>query len=117
MDVQGWHLFLKEITVEKDVKMHQARTRHTVETSAATAAGLHAFSHAMPHLVMQSAYPSDIRQRNISERLLSCIQSAPGCDILLCFSESFPIFPLTSHASAGTCFAAGPNGRAFRARN
>ncbi len=25
MDVQGWHLFLKEITVEKDVKMHQAR--------------------------------------------------------------------------------------------
>lgn len=28
MDVQGWHLFLKEITVEKDVKMHQASTRH-----------------------------------------------------------------------------------------
>lgn len=26
VDVQGWHLFLKEITVEKDVKMHQART-------------------------------------------------------------------------------------------
>ncbi|CAL5223716.1 g6271 [Coccomyxa viridis] len=24
VDVQGWHLFLKEITVEKDVKMHQA---------------------------------------------------------------------------------------------
>jgi len=23
VDVQGWHLFLKEITVEKDVKMHQ----------------------------------------------------------------------------------------------
>ena len=25
MDVQGWHLFLKEITVEKDVKMHQVK--------------------------------------------------------------------------------------------
>ena len=23
VDVQGWHLFLKEITVDKDVKMHQ----------------------------------------------------------------------------------------------
>lgn len=25
VDVQGWHLFLKEITVEKDVKMHEVR--------------------------------------------------------------------------------------------
>lgn len=25
VDVQGWHLFLKEITVEKDVKMHQVK--------------------------------------------------------------------------------------------
>ena len=31
MDVQGWHLFLKEITVEKDVKMHQARPHHTID--------------------------------------------------------------------------------------
>ena len=27
VDVQGWHLFLKEITVDKDVKMHQVPTQ------------------------------------------------------------------------------------------
>ena len=37
MDVQGWHLFLKEITVEKDVKMHQARTTTTQKENRDTA--------------------------------------------------------------------------------
>ena len=57
MDVQGWHLFLKEITVEKDVKMHQARTRHTVKLPAMKPAGLHALSSwsATPRHVEQFA--------------------------------------------------------------